>query len=268
MVRHFAGRGFFAGPPGSERFVNWSLFQGPALPPTSIYPMPTNSPVPSSPTLLLPWLQNFSLKFPNHGPKLGYSYDQITAAQADCAEGIHLLLNVRSAIQHNAEEMDRHIRLKLNGPLGAPYNPLPIPTPLPPSPPEVPAGIVPRLRALVTELKGKAAYTAAMGADLNIVITPPAQDASPPTLSLLNSLNGQVTLKWSKQGWDGVKVQSRAPGTSAWTDLGTDGFSPFVDTRPLATPQTPEIREYRLCHLDGDNALNNWSDVLVVNVTV
>lgn len=228
----------------------------------------TSSPVPSSPNLLLPWLQNFCLKFPNHGPLLGYTLQQITAAKDDCNEGIYLLLSVRTIIQQNAEQMERHIRVKLNGPLGAPWHPLPSPTPLPSVPPEVPAGIVPRLRALVTEIKGKAAYTPAIGADLNIVVTPPADDASPPTVSVTNPLNGQITLKWSKQGWDGVKIQSRAPGTTAWTDLGTDNFSPFIDTRPLTTPHTPEIREYRLCHLDGDTPLNNWSDILVVNVTV
>ena len=31
-----------------------------------------------------------------------------------------------------------------------------------------------------------------------------------------------------------------------------DLFSPFVDIRPLAVAQTPELREYRMCYLDGD----------------
>lgn len=51
-----------------------------------------------------------------------------------------------------------------------------------------------------------------------------------------------------------------------WVNLGVDLYSPFVDTRPLAAPNTPEVREYRMCHLDGDTPLLNWSPVLVVTV--
>jgi len=147
-------------------------------------------------------------------------------------------------------------------------NKMPVPASLPAAPPAVAPGILPRLRALVGEVKGKAAYTPSIGADLNVVVIPPTADSSPPTLAIVSPQAGNVTLKWSKQGWDGVKVQGRVPGSMAWTDLGTDAFSPFVDTRPLAAAHTPEVREYRMCHLDGDDPLNNWSDVLVVNVNV
>ena len=114
-------------------------------------------------------------------------------------------------------------------------------------------------RTLVGEVKGKAAYTPSIGADLDIVVTAPTADTSPPTLSVTSLLAGAVSLKWSKQGWDGVKVQGRVPGGMTWADLGTDVFSPFVDTRPLASANTPEVREYRMCHLDGDTPLHNWS---------
>ena len=230
--------------------------------------IPTNSPVPTSYGLLLPWLQNFSIKFPVHGPGLAYTAPQISAAQADCSEAVHFLLNVRAAMQRDAQEMEQYIKLKLNGPIGAAAGPMPVPAAVPAAPPAVAPGILPRLRALVGEVKGKAAYTPSIGADLNIVVIPPTADASPPTLTIISPQSGAVSLKWSKQGWDGVKVQARVPGAMAWTDLGTDAFSPYVDTRPLAAANTPEVREYRMCHLDGDDALNNWSDVLVVNVNV
>jgi len=63
-----------------------------------------------------------------------------------------------------------------------------------------------------------------------------------------------------------VKVQSRAQGTADWTDLGIDLFSPYVDTRPLLVANTSEVREYRMCHMDGDRPLMNWSSVSVVTV--
>lgn len=77
---------------------------------------------------------------------------------------------------------------------------------------------------------------------------------------------GEITFDWNKSGWTGVKIQARAAGTLDWSDLGTDLFSPFVDSRPLATPSTPEVREYRACYLDKETPTLDWSAVLVVTV--
>ena len=123
------------------------------------------------------------------------------------------------------------------------------------------------MRALVSEIKLKAAFTPAIGADLKIMVAAPTTDSDPPSLTVTNSQSGHVTFKWTKQGWTGVKVQGKMPTQALWTDLGTDLFSPWVDTRPLAVPGTPEVREYRMCHLDGDASLENWSPAYSVTVT-
>ncbi|WP_206171030.1 hypothetical protein [Phragmitibacter flavus] len=63
------------------------------------------------------------------------------------------------------------------------------------------------------------------------------------------------------------KVQSRNPAAASWTDLGTDMFSPFVDTRPIETPGQPQVLEYRACYLVSDQPTLEWSSVLVVTVS-
>ncbi len=106
----------------------------------------------------------------------------------------------------------------------------------------------------------------AIGTDLGIIVAAAAVDTAPPTVRVTDNHAGNTVFAWSKNGWSGVKIQSRAQGATAWTEMGQDMFSPWVDTRPLAVPNTPEMREYRMCHLDGDTPLLNWSDVTVVTV--
>lgn len=47
-----------------------------------------------------------------------------------------------------------------------------------------------------------------------------------------------------KTGWTGMRIQSRSAEATGWTGLGHDLYSLFADTRPLAAPATPEVREY------------------------
>lgn len=227
-----------------------------------------NSPVPSNPDLLLPWAQNMNVKIPTQGVVLGYSPAAIAAVQNDCLETIYLLLNLKNLVKAYAKEITAYVKLKLDAPVGTASMPIPLPPPLP-APPAVlvPAGILRRLRAFAADAKHQANFTPAIGADLDILVAPRTKSTAPPKLTLVISRAGQVTLKWSKQGWSAIRVQSRPAGDVAWTDLGVKLFSPCVDTRPLAVPSTPEVREYRGCHLDGDTSLNNWSGVLVVTVT-
>ena len=227
------------------------------------------SPVPSNPSLLLPWAQNLNLKVSTQGTIMGFTPAQISAVQNDCVEAIYILLSMKAIVENYAKQVSEYARLKLESPIGTPSGAFPGLPPLPAAPAVlVPAGILARLRTFVADAKNKPAYTPAIGADLGFIVPAQTDNFTPPKLTLVNSTAGNVTLKWPKQGWTGVKVQSRKPGELAWTDVGTDLFSPWVDTRHLAVPNTPEVREYRMCHLDGDIPLNNWSDVLVVTVTL
>ena len=226
------------------------------------------SPVPSRPELLIPWAQNMNLKIPSQGVVLGYSAAEIAAVQNDCMEAIYLLLSLKNLVKAYAKEITAYVKMKMDAPVGTVSGPIPAPPPLPALPAVlVPAGIMQRLRTFAADVKNKANYTPAIGADLDILVARSSKNPAPPKLILVSALAGHVTFKWSKQGWTGIKIQSRKPGDAAWTDLGFDLFSPWVDKRPLAVAATPEVREYRVCHLDRDTPLDNWSPAYQVTVT-
>ena len=224
------------------------------------------SPIPTNDGLLLPWAQNFCLKFPIHSTTLTFGIAALTAAVADCNMLIYLLQTYVPAVRHDAEEAVTYKDIIKEGPIGTPSGAPPVATALPVAPTTVAAGILPRLRLLVQEIKNKPAYNEGIGRDLGIIAAVPAPNLDPPKLSVKSNHALNVVIPWTKSGWSGVKVQARSEGTGTWTDLGLDLFSPFADTRPLLVPNTPEVREYRACHLDGDTALENWSSILVVNV--
>lgn len=225
-----------------------------------------SSPIPSNDGDLLPWLQNFAIKIPTEGPPLGLTAPQVSSAVADCNMLIYLIQTHVGVTRQNAAAALQYKDLIKNGPIGTPSSGVPVAATLPAPPPTVAAGALPRLRLLVQELKNKPAYNAGIGTNLGIIAPAAVANTEPPNVTATDSHAGNVTLTWNKGGWSGVKVQTRAQGTVDWTDLGLDLFSPFVDTRPLLAANTPEVREYRMCHLDGDDALLNWSSVTVVTV--
>ena len=53
-------------------------------------------------------------------------------------------------------------------------------------------------------------------------------------------------------------------GQTAWTFLGRDTVSPYIDTRPLAQPNTPETREYMARGVIADAEVGVDSDIVVL----
>lgn len=225
-----------------------------------------SSPIATNDGDLLPWLQNFSIKILTHGTALGIAAAQISSATADCDMLIYLIQTHVGVTRQNAAAALQYKDLIKNGPIGTVSGDVPSAVALPASPPAVAAGALPRLRLLVQEIKNKPSYDIGIGTDLGIIAAATTTNTDPPNISITGDHAANVTLGWNKAGWTGVKVQARAQGTVDWTDVGMDLFSPYVDTRPLLTANTPEVREYRMCHLDGDTALMNWSSVTVVTV--
>ena len=224
------------------------------------------SPIPTADGPLLLWLQNFCVKFPLHGGTLGFTAPQITAAADDCNMCIYLIQTYTPAMKNDAAEAQAYKDLIKNGPISGPALPPPMAAALPPPPTTVLPGTLPRLRALVQEIKSKPTYNDSIGADLGIIAPVPVPNMAPPVITATGTHATNVVLAWTKNGWSGVKVQGRPQGAALWEDLGQDNYSPYVDTRPLAAPGVPEIREYRMCHMDGDTPLLNWSDIAVVTV--
>ncbi len=133
----------------------------------------------------------------------------------------------------------------------------PIPATVP-----VPAGALRRIQDFVKEIKSKPAYTNDLGLQLGIVGEEDSAEHPVPKFSLkLEDGAGDcqcVRIRFKKFGRQGVVVWSRRGG-GAWEKLGIDLNSPYVDQRPLLTPGTPEVRDYRLQFYDDDAAIGDFS---------
>jgi hypothetical protein len=225
------------------------------------------SPIPNGEIELIPWLINFSAKLPNYAVTLGLDPADVTQTQAEIAYLVYMLnVRVPATRQTLAATLEFKNLIK-EGDAAAPL-PATLPgTVAPPAyPAAVPPGVLTRLRKLIQNIKSRPGYTQPIGEDLGIISGGGSSGPEAPKLTLASATAGGVTLNWNKGGWSGVKIQSRSNG-GGWTDLAVDLFSPYVDTRPLATPGQAESREYRACYLDGDTTLPTWSQVLEVTVT-
>ncbi|WP_295457067.1 hypothetical protein [uncultured Thiodictyon sp.] len=153
---------------------------------------------------------------------------------------------------------------------GTGTDPVPVPTPRPfPAPPAplVP-GVLNRLYNQVQRMKLHPAYTDGIGRELGIVATAAAVDDSPPefTAVLERDAKGvRVYIHCTKRRHNGIVVESRING-GAWELYGHFTRGSVYDDRPLAVPQTPESRDYRLCWWDKDEPHGDWSAIVTVLV--
>lgn len=225
------------------------------------------SPVPISETELIPWLTNFGPKLSNYAATLGLDPADVTDTQADINYVIYLI-NVR--VPAERQSLAATVEYKNFIKDGDASAPLPATLPGTVAPPPYPAAILPgalvRLRKLVQNIKTRPGYTETIGQDLGVISTDQSTAPVVPTLAVVSAAAGGVTVNWNKAGWTGVKFQGKTNG-GAWVDLGVDLYSPFVDTRPLASNGVPETREYRAAYLDGDTQLPGFSQVAQVTVS-
>jgi hypothetical protein len=152
-----------------------------------------------------------------------------------------------------------------NTPVGA------TPSTVTPAVPAVPApgrGVLTRVRSTVKRVKGAAAYTESIGQALRIVPTgaPVDPETAKPAAKARPLPMFQAQVRWNKQIFPGVLVQSQRDGENAWSDLGVRTGKAFVDERPPVEPGKPEVRHYRLIYVKDDETVGQWSDVVTATV--
>jgi hypothetical protein len=227
-------------------------------------------PIPRTDNELMVWLNNFSSAFASHAAALGFTDADVNSVKADAAMLNYLVGDLVPTYKSALQARTSYKTLIMSGPSGATGGdppPLPV-TATPPAP--VAPGIVPRLRLLVQRIQVAPGYTEAIGLDLGVAAgnggAPDPSDASAkPTAKATALAGGQVQIDFSKGRFDGVLIEGRRAGEANWASLGTDNFSPFVDTRPPVEAGKPEVREYRLRYLRLDEPAGEWSDILSVS---
>lgn len=224
--------------------------------------------IPRTDNELMVWLNNFSTAFATHATALGFTEADVSSVQADAAMLNFLVGDLVPTYKAALQARTSYKSLLINGPVGSPGGGLPPAPVTATAPATVPPGILPRLRQLVQRIQVAPGYTEAIGDNLGIV-GPPAPAPVPissakPTARATARPDGVVEIAFVKGDFDGVFIEGRRTGETAWANLGTDNFSPFVDTRPPAEPGKPETREYRLRYLLTDEPVGEWSDIVAV----
>ncbi len=123
------------------------------------------------------------------------------------------------------------------------------------------------VRAMVRRIKAHPAYTVAIGEQLGIErggVTPPPSTTRP-DLEAVSVLNGEVELKFIKNGFTGVEIESLRGEAAEYAFLARDTEAPYIDTR-ANVGTGPETRRYRARYLQKDTPVGEYSDVLVVTV--
>lgn len=223
--------------------------------------------VPGSDTGAAAWLLHLASKIDTHAHALSLSTHDVTTLKADAAM-VGWIITVVPSLRASSQQFTTFKEEVFHGqskgtPDAAPASPT-----LPQPPAAIPAGAIPRARALVQRIKRAPGYTEAMGRDLGIIAATSADladgDSAKPTFRGTGLPHSENRLDWVKKRHSGVVIQSKRPGDPDWVDLGQDNYSPYVDGRPPVTPGTSETRQYRMRYLDKDTEVGEWSDVVSV----
>jgi hypothetical protein len=219
---------------------------------------------------LMIWLKQFAQTFATHAPALGFTAADVTAVQNDAAMLEYLVSDLLPTYKTALQTRTTYKNLVKDGPLGSTGGSVPaVPTQNAP-PASVAPGIVPRVRQLIQRIQAAPNYTEAIGRDLDIVGGNGAETdptTAKPTAKAVALANSEVRIEFVKGRFDGVVIESRRTGENDWSALGTDNYSPYLDSRPPLDTGKPEVREYRLRYLLRDESVGEWSDVISVSTT-
>lgn len=192
------------------------------------------------------WATTFKTAIATHGAAVGLTPAQITAAQGKC-DAIISRIDDKAAKKNAWQSSVAAANTGNSADFGD-------------------------LRSTIAAIKTNSGYTEAIGADLGIIGSGGAFDPNTykaELKALVLSAPGQVTVTFGKAGGnvDAVHVYMRRQGTNTWTFLARDSQSPYVDTTPMTEAGKPEIREYRIRALIGDDEIGDYSDTQQITVT-
>lgn len=208
------------------------------------------------------WLKNYRTKIGNYQASGGYVVAEIIATQADADFIVALLETWQPAVAQFAKSATAYVNLILNGPTGPVVVPVPTFAVSLASSAGLP-GALKRIFAFIKNLKTRSFYTQVVGQDLGIIGSEASVDPNAVPKVSAEARSGEVIVRFSKDGHDGVWIESQVAAETAWSFLAIDSTDPYNDTRPLKVAGQPEKRRYRVCYWDGDPS-NVWTAVLEV----
>lgn len=211
-------------------------------------------------------LQNLAVKLPTYQVQLALTLADTVRSAANAAN-YDYLRNVALQVTDSKEAFFQYKASMFTGPIEGNFAPpvLPIVT----LPEAAEPGIVPWTKGLIKRIKAATGYTQQIGEDLGLV-TADSESLNPadivPTLTLKALNDGDVEIKFSKQGLDAMRVDWRKKGEGAWLLAGVYTSSPGVHSHP-STDGEPEGREYRGILLKKNAPVSQYSPTYNVVTT-
>ena len=221
--------------------------------------------LPRTIALRLAWLNAFNTKLAAYMTTFQLPAGAATALANDLAM-LSYVFAIQLLLTQNLKDVNAYLTRISDNPDNGVNDPLPVIAALPTAPSTlIHDGIFQRVRALVRRIKGHPNYTNAIGADLGIVgpsIT--VEFVTPPVAVAKTDGDFTIQIDWKKGKASGVIIQSRRGGETAWTQIGSDTASPFIDSRPPLVADTPETREYRLRYHVNDKPVGPYTDAIII----
>jgi hypothetical protein len=194
--------------------------------------------LPQSITKLLVWLGSYKSKIVTQGPNVGLSAADVTEQE----EAAQHLMDAIQLVDTKVKELDS-ARSALT------------------------VCKQTELKKIIQKtgvIKRHVNYNETIGSELGIIGTAQQIDLETARPALkLSVFPGSVEISFQLLGMRGISIYSRMKGTLGWERITHDYESPYVDTRPLAQTNTPEIREYMARFFNGREDIGRESDVAV-----
>lgn len=213
------------------------------------------------------WFQTFTTAFETIGPALGFSAGEVTAVKNDNAV-MQWLVNALPDVDAYNEGLRLFRRTITEGPVDGTEPSLPVLATLPTYSP-VDQGIFERLDNLVKRIRLAAGYSDEEGGQLGIIPKKPGSispgDAKP-ALTADTDPDNVVFVKFRKGRFSGIFLQVSID-KGPWIDQGRFSRSPATLTIPQGPEELPRLVALRARYLDGDTAVGENSDVVVVKTT-
>ena len=183
------------------------------------------------------WNNNLHSRLEAEGAEMGLSADDITEAKTECnANSNTILANDKAQTAAKTAKITKDTQLKKGEKI---------------------------LRECIKRVKTSKNYTQAIGKSWGIIGEDPVVDYSTyhPKIKAM-VMPGRVRIDFVKDKLSGVNIYSRLSGELTWVKLAYDSYTPYSDSRPLATPGVPEHREYMAIGVIRDEEVTQQSSII------
>jgi hypothetical protein len=226
--------------------------------------MTTSSYMPSSDNGKADLLEHLATSLPSYAASFTISDEDLARLKADAVAFRYTLLTMggMQACSQNWTNFKNHLRDGVGSgewPV-IPALPQPIASP-------VNCGIIPRLSALIAQIKVNTNYTEAIGKDLWIIGSKQIIDLTTwkPILNIKIQA-GHPIIMWNKGNAAAIEIWVDRGEGNNFTQLAINTEPNTADNGPLPAPGTSAMWRYKAIYLLHDERVGQWSDVISVSV--